>query len=439
MADLKPANSNPWYVLMTLYGEQVGEHVDSKLHTKNLSAWNQWASSVREASEIETLSRLTGEVVDEKSFWESQEPLISDLHKNEMYRRNGDDFAYPGLPNSAGTYSLTRLQFDNILCLEKFMFFNHIEFYQSQFQRNVHSRRSAFGDAASFLFCNFRKSAVFTGCNFFGPCDFLGSDFADAAIFIEARFGNSANFSRVGFLGNTDFTEAAFAAIAHFQDSVFAAKDAKALAKLEFSDCHFEKPANFLKARFKHKYPNLSGTIMHDRTPFSAEDIYWPSTTPVDLEQAKATCGTIRHLLGKQGLSEDEHYFYRREMEFGTQIGNFWRRLPYRLFGWFSGFGYSIERPVWWLFWLWFIPALLFASAFVTGQVATDVLQVVRASAISLANILNFLGLQKTLISPEALQNLHWALKILSGLQAVFGVVFLFFLGLGLRTRFRLR
>ena len=40
---LTPANENPWYVLMTLYGEQTGEWIDWKLHEKNRAAWNAWA------------------------------------------------------------------------------------------------------------------------------------------------------------------------------------------------------------------------------------------------------------------------------------------------------------------------------------------------------------------------------------------------------------
>jgi hypothetical protein len=40
---LKPANENPWYVLMTLYGEQDGEEIDGELHEKNRAAWNAWA------------------------------------------------------------------------------------------------------------------------------------------------------------------------------------------------------------------------------------------------------------------------------------------------------------------------------------------------------------------------------------------------------------
>ncbi|MEJ2019665.1 MAG: hypothetical protein P8X51_15695, partial [Maritimibacter sp.] len=34
--ELKAANSNPWYVLATVYGEQDGDKIDWDLHEKNL-------------------------------------------------------------------------------------------------------------------------------------------------------------------------------------------------------------------------------------------------------------------------------------------------------------------------------------------------------------------------------------------------------------------
>ena len=43
MAELRDANMNPWYVLMTLYGEQEGERVDKELQAKNRAVWNAWS------------------------------------------------------------------------------------------------------------------------------------------------------------------------------------------------------------------------------------------------------------------------------------------------------------------------------------------------------------------------------------------------------------
>ena len=40
----------------------------------------------------------------------------------------------------------------------------------------------------------------------------------------------------------------------------------------------------------------------------------------------------IRHAIAKQGLPEEEHYFFRREMRFRAKIGTVFERLPYILY-----------------------------------------------------------------------------------------------------------
>ena len=44
---LTPANENPWYVLMTIWGEQDGDQIDWDLHEKNKDTWNRfWAEEI---------------------------------------------------------------------------------------------------------------------------------------------------------------------------------------------------------------------------------------------------------------------------------------------------------------------------------------------------------------------------------------------------------
>ena len=39
---LKPAETNPWYVLMTVAGERTGGRISTDLHAKNQRYWNGW-------------------------------------------------------------------------------------------------------------------------------------------------------------------------------------------------------------------------------------------------------------------------------------------------------------------------------------------------------------------------------------------------------------
>jgi len=54
---LTPANQNPWYVLMTLYGEQDGKEIDWVLHEKNRCAWSAWAGKDLETEQRDFLSQ----------------------------------------------------------------------------------------------------------------------------------------------------------------------------------------------------------------------------------------------------------------------------------------------------------------------------------------------------------------------------------------------
>lgn len=126
-------------------------------------------------------------------------------------------------------------------------------------------------------------------------------------------------------------------------------------------------------------------------------------------------------------------------MGFAGQIGGWWERLPYRLFGVFSDYGYSIERPAISLFWVWFLPALIFAAFRVTGMPLTDLAELLWSGALSFANLFPVFGFHRVWFDADKLAALHPWLKALAGAQTVVSLPLLFFLGLGLRTRFRMR
>ncbi|UWQ31052.1 hypothetical protein [Leisingera sp. M523] len=76
----------------------------------------------------------------------------------------------------------------------------------------------------------------------------------------------------------------------------------------------------------------------------TAEAKKWRSQAKQILLTAREACTTVRHILTKQGLPVDEHFFFRREMHFAGKIGSIWQRLPYLLFGLFSGYGYPAVK-----------------------------------------------------------------------------------------------
>jgi len=130
-------------------------------------------------------------------------------------------------------------------------------------------------------------------------------------------------------------------------------------------------------------------------------------------------------------------------MGFAGQIGSWWQRLPYRAFGALSEYGYSIQKPALWLLAAFVVPAILYLFPIARHQIANaepnyPLTAIAEAFGISFASLFNFFGFQKTFLS-AAFEDLNGWLKILSAAQTVSGYVLLFFLGLGLRSRFRLR
>lgn len=246
----------------------------------------------------------------------------------------------------------------------------------------------------------------------------LHDNYAQEAAFSANRFHEQVNF------GCTRFGQAA-SEIDH--DCLF-------------QNCEFLAPTNFREARFEEFYPDFHGVMLHERTLFSAGDDFWPKVVKQPLEQARSTCSSIRHILAKQGLPEDEHFFFRREMHFAGRIGPIWQRLPYLMFGWFSEYGYSIARPFWWLFAIWLLGTFVIAEHFV-AETSESLLgsDDWTAMALSFSNLFPVFGFGRAYFGTDFLQALPQHLKVFSGIQTVASLPLLFFLGLGLRQRFRLR
>ena len=545
MATLKPANENPWYVLMTLYGEQTGEVVDEELHNENRAAWNLVACQGLPKNERESLTGA-GFDLPPCEDWQANEPAIRDRHATEMARRNKPGFPYPGFPGPGWNHYFNDVHFEAMFVADKFLFGGLASFESSQFDQSASFEYAIFGFWAKFGQATFRESTNFMQSQFRGLADFDSATFKEVALFSgvlfggvasfdSAIFGNWAQFSRTTFGKEATFVSAEFKSYSLFENTAFCAManfesatmigDAKfsnamfsgnagfaaatfggaarfvaanfggeawfsnatfgkyadfgrakfcgaaefdsttfsedvtffaakfsgyvyfpqatfgAAGKdhlVNFTDSEFQKPTIFRGATF-HCYPDFTGTILHEKTTFTADAKHWPKSV-TNPEAAKASAAVVRYSLGKQGLPEEEHFFFRREMGFATRIGGFWPRLPYRLYGWLSDFGFSIQRPVWWLLGLWLGPAAAF-------YIQADLAQIWGAQAVhwlqpltlAFANVFTFFGFQRLYIDGEYLEHLPGWLKLLGALQSMIALPLLFFLGLGLRQRFRLR
>ena len=98
MAELRDANSNPWYVLMTLYGEQEGDWVDRKLAKKNRQAWNAWSCQNLTEDEFQILSEVSDLPLSEFKGWETLRTEILSLYQariNATHPKSGASIDLP--------------------------------------------------------------------------------------------------------------------------------------------------------------------------------------------------------------------------------------------------------------------------------------------------------------------------------------------------------
>ena len=460
MSDLTPANENPWYVLMTLYGEQDGDEVDRDLHDKNRAAWNAWMGQGMSSADRMTAADLDG--FELSDVWVSSDRLDNIRARfSQVWAERNSETPDPGPPNPEEMADLSKTSFEHKVVLSE-MLIDRVRFTGSTFHESVSFWRSVFLGKALFNSVTFSGDAIFKratfdgtvwferarfngivtfkSATFYGTARFYLAAFHGPTHFIVATFDGSARFRSATFYDDVSFDSASFQDFAYFVKTRFGALEASTTCMPSFVDSQFDRPTSFREAVFHDCYPDFSGAVLHELTQFTAKPQNWPVRTAQDPEDAKIACAAIRHALAQQSLPEEEHFFFRREMKFARQIGGFWQRLPYRLFGVFSNYGHSIAQPLLWLIILWFAGGLAYAPHF--GGIAllqTDPVRLIEPFSFSLASQFQFLGFQRIYFGPEYVQALPIWIQGLAGVQTISGVMLLFLLGLGLRARFRLR
>lgn len=332
---LTPANQNPWYVLMTLYGEQEGEEIDWELHEKNRRAWNIWSGMGMTMQERESAAKL--QAATETSLFRNSVAITSleDLHRNSWQSRNAGGPNWPGMPkpseavdfdscvfsrpfvanglvfgtaasfrstifDQAATFNSATFNKRTVFSSAKFTlsasfefatFCGNIMFPSITFSKEVSFNKTTFSREVSFYTTTFCDEASFDSATFVEDSTFANSAFCGAASFHSATFNGPARFSRTTFSGDAFFYSSKFRENVYFYHSAFSGDTeynsteftglayfngtifgaANCDATISFRDCHFAKPTNFRIARFKTNYPEFEGSVLHAETTFTAE------------------------------------------------------------------------------------------------------------------------------------------------------------------------
>ena len=202
---LTPANENPWYVLMTLYGEQDGDEVEDPLHEKNRAAWNAWSCQAMDdeaRAEAAVSSRV---MVAELSAWPALKAEVTELHRAAMRRRNGAGFAYPGLPDVADPVTMGRVAFVQRLVMRGAVFSGEARFDLATFSGEARFDSATFSRDARFGSATFSGEAWFGSATFSGVAQFGSATFSGEARFGSATFSGDAGFDSATFSGQAGF------------------------------------------------------------------------------------------------------------------------------------------------------------------------------------------------------------------------------------------
>ena len=427
----KPAATNPWYVLMTVAGEQ-GEHFDEALHARNRRYWNGWAAEALSDNEIARLideGRATGD--DLKPLSEDERAALTAAVRD----RAGQD-----VPDAGAYVDCTFTDFDERVSCIGFVFSGHAFFRSATFSGVASFQRATFSGYADFKSATFSVYADFESATFSGVAAFQSAALSGYADFQSATLSDYADFQSATFSDYTSFRRAAFSGYAAFQSATF-------LGAVRFQNAKFRSSVIFKAVTFKTEPPQFYETELHEDTNWAGVD--WPDV-PKDPDAAydhRRAYERLRLMMDGQKKFQDEHRFLTRgfrcqEVEDGCP-----KNLVSKFFRGTSDYGGSMRWPAVWLagtllaglalmmtrfWWAGACPADLGGPA-VEGCWWSSL-------ALSFSNTFGFLGLGRVLLSDElkALDEFPW-LEVLAGAQFFLGPLFLFLFGLGLRNRFRMR
>lgn len=442
-------NDNPWTVLLNIKPEPIFE-------PGSYSCWNAWACQKMSRKEKEEFKDgRGGHPLKDVPDW-------NDV-KKEVTERFQKALPHKSLPDPTQTIKfigseIKPTDFTGLFFPADVHFagaqFAAVSFIGAIFNRNVEFTAATFKEACSFTDATFaagasfggtifQKRANFSGCSFtgtsqerevnfantefFGPAEFDEAVFSESdstVYFNQSLFREVVSFKGAKFRRNVWFKSAQFNERSQFSEAVFA-------KEIAFTDAVFNAPSNFRDAKFETRFPNLEGTLLHNNTNLTTEEKFWPEVNDKqDIKSAVHASACLRHNMASQGLSEAAHFFFRKEMQHKAKLAKWWERPIYCGYS-MSDYGFGVWQP-----------AIALISLIFLGGVALKASNCMHwgtAAGLSFSNVFRFFGFQRAFFEADVFKSLEPWLKIGMGLQSVLGFLFLFFLGLGLRNRFRLK
>jgi len=403
-----------------------------------------------EPCDLEQIFRVTldgKDAVEKESETDSKGELHIQLSEAEKLAI-ADRFAGLGQPPVSGV----GIDFSNTLFTEK------LNFQDFEFPEWTTFENSIFFDECDLTGAQFESGCDFTRCTFHGDVSVAWVKFLGEVHFNEVPIKGSFFLNRSSFSAPTDFSDmlikeafvaegAEFSGGVDFRRSVVEEEsDFSGVSFCDFVDFRhssFLGPIDFRKSHFRIESPLFFNTRFSTETRFTRDQKFWPKATKKNFEDEIEAFTWLRSQMAKNARPDEEHFFFRLEMAAKKHLGAWHNRLVVRVFSGISDFGWSFMRPLCCLGFVWLVGMVVFLGYFsdccTVSPKEFKGTPFWAAFGVSFSNTFGFLGIGRVMFAADFYRDLPQVLKFVSGLQTVFGAIFLFFFGLGLRNRFRLK
>jgi Pentapeptide repeats (9 copies) len=277
----------------------------------------------------------------------------------------------------------------------------------------------------------FHGAVSFSQAIFRGVSDFRNVDFARAADFSDTVF-EECLFSGAKFRDIVDFENAVFHKGAAFDDTLFGSKAifkrTSFCSLISFVNATMSNVASFESANFQMELPAFAGAKLHEGTVWRGAK--WP--IPVNSARAGLFVDSYERLkleMDRLRKHEDELNFFALEISSRRVLAGPFLGVPIVIYRILSNYERSYVRPI----------VGLGITVLAGALSLLFQLKLVKAIGLSLANTFAVFGVRKDLVDPQLIGSLSAFLKVISAVQTVFGIALLFFFGLAVRNRFRMK
>lgn len=329
-------------------------------------------------------------------------------------------------------------------------FYGRACFDQASFYCDILFEKTYFDDPTSFRRSIFKGNAAFRDVEFAGGASFSGAEFQNDVTFEKSKFEEMHYLEDRNQTSLADFRGAKFMEKASFL-SVRFGSDGKPDSKMkkwervvDFTGTEFKSTTDFRKVVFAGA-PAFFNAQLHEDTNFDCVDWRKAETDSASVGYAIRAWERLELEMSKREKPLERHLFFRLKMRARRRADPWFLRFLNWLFEQLADYGWGVGRAcIWWLgHWVVFAVILFTNACFGKSDIGVwELIWAALGTSFANAHVFLFLTAEGGYLESgrKLLENNGgWGLLTVVGtVESILGPIFLFFLLLTLRNRFRL-